>query len=451
MSRNLILLPTFDHQDTLFASIGSVLGQTVEDWRLVVILDGAPPRSLEIVRAFAERDSRITFRDLPKGPRLGEAYRDPIIRESDAERVFQIGDDDLWASDHLATLIGLLEDADFASTVQVEALPSPRPWTAPIAAFATMASPALRRATRENRGCAVGPTGSGYRREAYLALAEGWTTTPAHWKATDWAMTAKFMSHPGLRVAGLMRPTTFKAGAAFRRRWSPAERLAELAAMAAVFQRPDADVVLASAIRYERVYAGWMLSWLDAPPGAGLEEILAHAGTRLVEVETLTAGALHAARPGRAVVAADLSADGDAGLADLLLTPRQREELRRLLAFSVDGAARVAQARVLVEAGRHAEALPLLNDLDACLPQDGEINMLRGLCLNAASSDLDAAEAAFDQAMAGGQDPFWGLFHRATCRRKQGRRPEALADAERLEAMLPGREDVAALRAWILA
>lgn len=97
----LILCPTFDHADTLFASTASVRAQKFQDWELVVIGDGAPDRTGEIISTISQEDERIRYEAHPKSERYGEIYRDRVIRESQAEVVLQLGDDDLWAPDHI--------------------------------------------------------------------------------------------------------------------------------------------------------------------------------------------------------------------------------------------------------------------------------------------------------------------------------------------------------------
>ena len=99
MADVLILCPTFDHAETLLASTASVRAQKFRDWDLVVIGDGAPERTAEIMAAIGLADRRIRYEQHPKSARFGEVYRDPVIRASRAEVVLQLGDDDLWAPD----------------------------------------------------------------------------------------------------------------------------------------------------------------------------------------------------------------------------------------------------------------------------------------------------------------------------------------------------------------
>ena len=80
MTQFTVILPTHDHVDTLWFSIESVLAQTVRDFELIVVGDGAPPRTAEIVAAIAERDPRVRYVSNPKGERHGELSRHAALQ-----------------------------------------------------------------------------------------------------------------------------------------------------------------------------------------------------------------------------------------------------------------------------------------------------------------------------------------------------------------------------------
>jgi glycosyltransferase involved in cell wall biosynthesis len=259
MSTALILLPTHDHQDTLWESIEAVRRQTIGDWELVAILDGSPERTLEILRHFARLDRRISFVERPKGPRLGEAYRDAVIRSSAAPAVLHATDDDLWLPSHLRTILELLEDADFAHTALLDlsttgtVLGHPASW----------ASAKTRQATLEYRFNCTGPNQCGYRREAYLRLERGWETTPAQCPWTDAFMWAKFLREPGVRVAAKLIPTGLKFGVLGRDHWSPPRRREELARWTPRLQDPSFAEHAAARADYGYYYR-WAVGACDA-------------------------------------------------------------------------------------------------------------------------------------------------------------------------------------------
>ena len=122
MVRTLILCPTHDHCDTLLAAVASVQAQRDPDWRLVVIGDGAPARTGQILAELQARGPRVTYRAFPKGDRFGEVYRDAVIRETEAEFICHLGDDDLWSDRHLQTMTAMLDHADWAMQAELNLL-----------------------------------------------------------------------------------------------------------------------------------------------------------------------------------------------------------------------------------------------------------------------------------------------------------------------------------------
>ncbi|MGB3470289.1 MAG: glycosyltransferase family 2 protein [Erythrobacter sp.] len=100
----LIICPTFDHADTLLMATASVRAQTRKDWQMVVICDGSPDRTREVMEAICRQDNRISYVWKPKGERYGETYRDAVIRQVDSAYVCHLGDDDLWLPNHLECL-----------------------------------------------------------------------------------------------------------------------------------------------------------------------------------------------------------------------------------------------------------------------------------------------------------------------------------------------------------
>jgi hypothetical protein len=425
----LILLPTFDHQDTLYFSVASVLHQTRSDWELAIILDGSPERSARIAESFAGFDSRIGVHRHPKGERNGEAYRDAVIRASNAKYVFQIGDDDIWMPDHLDYLAGLFDEGDYVSSQHTEVLAAAGSHWDYSAGFASAAAASMRQAVAFGRGAASGPTCFAYRRSTYLQLQEGWATTPKEWLATDWYMTSKFVRQPSVRIVHAMRPTSIKAPASPRRARPREQNAAEMARYLAAACRPEAAAEIAQAIRYEAGLAGWMLSWLVSSALRDLDEILDHAGVRPVVVEQITYKLLASVTPGRSV---SDQLEVPEQKADLLLTLHQREQLvdlveRWRLAAVLD------RARAQVNHGRYAEALPALVEFNQ-ESKSPEGNYLLGVCRTALSIDLDEAERNFALAL-NDVDEGWVRYGLACCIFKQGRHVDARKEASAAAAL----------------
>src|SRR4051812_24050128 len=114
-----ILLPIVRPPAMLPFAIESVLAQSVRDFELFVICDGAPPETVACARDYANRDPRVKVFPFPKGERNGEAHRHAVLGGASGRYVAQIADDDLWLPDHLAELEILLSTADFGNLLHV--------------------------------------------------------------------------------------------------------------------------------------------------------------------------------------------------------------------------------------------------------------------------------------------------------------------------------------------
>lgn len=221
----LILCPTFDHTETLFASTASVRAQSFRDWEMVVIGDGAPDRTATIMSAISQDDPRIRYEAHAKSERFGEIYRDQVIRGSRAEVVLQLGDDDLWSPEHIDRMLELLRDADWGNEAPLRVAPDGTAEWWPI----NHGTPQIRSSIVRGVPVSAGPNFVAYRREAYLRLPEGWTCAPPT-GPSDAFMWAKFFRLAGLRVASTASTTAvkFPSHVPGRSSLNSQQRLAEL-------------------------------------------------------------------------------------------------------------------------------------------------------------------------------------------------------------------------------
>ena len=103
-----VLMPTHSRVDVIGHAIRAVLDQSLGDFELLIVGDGAAEGTSAVVEGFA--DPRIRWFDLPKAPHFGYANRNVALRESRGRYIAFAADDDLLFPDHLAILAGLLED-----------------------------------------------------------------------------------------------------------------------------------------------------------------------------------------------------------------------------------------------------------------------------------------------------------------------------------------------------
>lgn len=198
----LVLLPIHRPPDLLGYALKSIIEQTVQDFQVHIICDGAPPETGEEARKWADSDDRIFAHDLPKGERHGEEHRDRVIRSSSAKYVCQLADDDLWLPNHLEVMKHLLQRVDFGHSIQLRVEPT-------LEFFFDVGSLDMdqtRERMRRTMFNIFGPTAAGYRRDAYMRLKIGWSPAPGNiW--TDLYMWRKFLAEPSI-TPGFVREFT---------------------------------------------------------------------------------------------------------------------------------------------------------------------------------------------------------------------------------------------------
>lgn len=66
-----VVMASYNHAQFIAASIESVLAQDMPDWELVIVDDGSTDSSKDIIRRYAEKDSRLRFFQHPHGENRG--------------------------------------------------------------------------------------------------------------------------------------------------------------------------------------------------------------------------------------------------------------------------------------------------------------------------------------------------------------------------------------------
>jgi glycosyltransferase involved in cell wall biosynthesis len=104
-----IVVPAFNAERYLVATIESVLGQSIADWELALVDDGSTDSTLAIAQRYADRDTRI--RVVHQANAGGGAARNRGLEEisPDAELIAFLDADDVYERDTLETLIRVLE------------------------------------------------------------------------------------------------------------------------------------------------------------------------------------------------------------------------------------------------------------------------------------------------------------------------------------------------------
>jgi len=103
-----IITPNYNYGRFLDSCIQSVINQTYTDWELLICDDGSTDNSAEIVRKYAQIDSRIKFLT---GPHSGgpASPRNRGIRASSGELIAFLDADDMLTKDSLQRRVEALE------------------------------------------------------------------------------------------------------------------------------------------------------------------------------------------------------------------------------------------------------------------------------------------------------------------------------------------------------
>jgi glycosyltransferase involved in cell wall biosynthesis len=214
-----VLIPTFNNVRTLPYSLRSVQAQSFSDMEILVVGDGAPPSTRDLVHSFANSDSRIRFFEFPKGERRGEAHRAVVLAiQASGRIVCYCADDDLWLPFHLESMIKFLETVDFGHS-----------WPVEVDEFGRLhgnggdiGDPIYRRIMCTTLDINFGLTTIGHTMDAYRRLPGGWHPTPPG-IGTDHYMCRRFFAIDGLRFGTLHEPSTIHFGP-----WSGMEQFRDL-------------------------------------------------------------------------------------------------------------------------------------------------------------------------------------------------------------------------------
>ena len=169
-----VLLPVLRPPYFLPNAIESVLAQTVSEFELFVIGDGAPPETIECAREFARRDPRVTVFPFLKGQRQGEAHLHTVLTNASGNFVAYLEDDDLWFPNHLEELEKLLVTVDFGHTIHVTGHPDGHVDSLP----SDLGKQDFRQRFLDDLFNRFGYSFCGHRLDAYRRLPEGWVPAP---------------------------------------------------------------------------------------------------------------------------------------------------------------------------------------------------------------------------------------------------------------------------------
>jgi glycosyltransferase involved in cell wall biosynthesis len=261
-----VIIPTFDHGQTLVYAVASALAQTVPV-EVFIVGDGVPEAGKAMIHQLLKQDDRLRFFDHPKHVSRGEPYRHVAIGQARGRIICYLCDRDLWFPDHVEKLDGLLQQADFAHAFPMHLLP------VSIAKFFPndLSQPIFRQMmltvwSRVPLSCAAHTVGF------YKQLACGWDTTPPG-HPTDAHFFNKFLMHDECRLVSGYEPTVLTFPSPERKGWTTQQRCEELAVWQACIQSPEKRAALVMSIMQ------WALKDRDMELGKLYTQLLGPTGS----------------------------------------------------------------------------------------------------------------------------------------------------------------------------
>lgn len=95
-----VIMPAYNAEKTISAAINSVLGQTFEDWELLVINDQSKDGTKQIILDYAEKDGRIRYLENVKNMGVAQT-RNKGVSMAKGTWIAFLDSDDLWETDKL--------------------------------------------------------------------------------------------------------------------------------------------------------------------------------------------------------------------------------------------------------------------------------------------------------------------------------------------------------------
>jgi len=344
MARTTVLIPTHDHGPVIASAIASVQGQTEPDLEILVVGDGAPPITGDVVAALSRSDPRIKWLPHEKGEGHGELWRHEALAKATGDAVCYNADDDLWLPHHVATLRLLLRDADFANTLHQGVMPD----GAIHLRYGDLGEAPVRARMLDERWNVIGPTCVGHSMQAYRRLPHGWRPRPEG-MYSDLHMWRQWIEQPWCRFRSHPLPTTLHFASPDRKARTTEERCLELAEWLSRSVDPGLRLELESGAVLRRDRARF-----PTEPLLRAANALQKASGQGAAIDLLEAA--HAAEP-------DTVAFGEAFAMALLKEGRQAQALevvdKAAQRWKSDVMGQLAVGVVLLKAGRIEDAVAI--------------------------------------------------------------------------------------------
>lgn len=103
-----VITPAYNASRLIRETIESVIAQTYTDWEMIIVDDGSKDNTAEIVRSYAEKDSRIILIQQQNGG--SSSARNNGLRHATGRYIALLDADDLWDSNFLEEMIRFMKE-----------------------------------------------------------------------------------------------------------------------------------------------------------------------------------------------------------------------------------------------------------------------------------------------------------------------------------------------------
>lgn len=110
-----IVTPCYNSEKYISETIDSVFNQTYKNWEMIIVDDISSDNSIEIIKKYCEKDSRIKYYILEEKGGASLA-RNKAIRESQGKYIAFLDADDVWKSDKLEKQVQFMENNNYDFT-----------------------------------------------------------------------------------------------------------------------------------------------------------------------------------------------------------------------------------------------------------------------------------------------------------------------------------------------
>jgi|SRR5690554_2036573 len=108
-----IITPSYNAEKYLARTIESVLGQTFQDWEMIIVDDQSPDNANQLIEQYCQQDGRIKLLHLEKNSGAAVA-RNTAIEAAKGRYIAFLDSDDLWLPDKLEKQVQFMLDQDIA-------------------------------------------------------------------------------------------------------------------------------------------------------------------------------------------------------------------------------------------------------------------------------------------------------------------------------------------------